>query len=404
MRAAPSWAVTLASVALVAAAWYGATRAGLVRDLFLPGPADLWDGFVELVQDGYKGRPLWLHVGMSLFRVLSGFLAGAIVGTALGLGMGTLPKLDALAAPFVEFLRPLPQLAYLVLLIVWLGIGETSKITMLFLAALPVSAIAARDGVANVPPEHARQRRRLRIQPGRIRHADAELVVRPAGGDLGVGAGIHVRVDAQRHVHHAPGAGGHGRYHRQLRRALDVDLRDAGLRGQQQLRRRLAHAGEHDAAGRHPRLHRPAQLPAAHHVRPGPAIRHEAQHGKVVVRLHRVVHVRAHPGQRRPQRGQAGTQRARRYHPARRAEVGGDGGERHPLHQQAVEGVHPEHGPAGEQVLQARVAVRTRVGEGCHPPQLRSGAGVNQGCGEAATPGHRHRAATARHDPGCDGR
>ena len=65
--------------------------------------------------------------------------------------MGYMPRLNALAAPFVEFLRPLPQLAYLVLLIVWLGIGETSKITMLFLAALPVSAIAARDGVANVP-------------------------------------------------------------------------------------------------------------------------------------------------------------------------------------------------------------------------------------------------------------
>ena len=93
---------------------------------------------------------------MSLFRVLAGFVTGAAAGTLLGLGMGALPKLDAAAAPFVEFLRPLPQLAYLILLIIWLGIGETSKITMLFLAALPVSAIAARDGVANVPAERVR--------------------------------------------------------------------------------------------------------------------------------------------------------------------------------------------------------------------------------------------------------
>ena len=42
------------------------------------------------------------------------------------------------------------------LLIIWLGIGETSKVTMLFLAALPVSAVAARDGVSNVPPERIR--------------------------------------------------------------------------------------------------------------------------------------------------------------------------------------------------------------------------------------------------------
>ena len=155
-RARPGWAITLLSMASLVAIWIGVTSGGLVRDLFLPGPSDVWDGFRELMDEGYKGRPLLLHVGMSLYRVLAGFLSGAVVGTLLGLGMGYWPRLNALAAPFIEFLRPLPQLAYLVLLIIWLGIGETSKITMLFLAALPVSAIAARDGVANVPPERIR--------------------------------------------------------------------------------------------------------------------------------------------------------------------------------------------------------------------------------------------------------
>ncbi len=155
-RTVPAWTVTLLSMAAVTAVWIGITSGGLVRDLFLPGPVDLWGGFMELVEDGYKGRPLLEHVGTSLFRVAAGFLTGAAAGTLLGLGMGYMPRLNALAAPFVEFLRPLPQLAYLVLLIIWLGIGETSKVTMLFLAALPVSTIAARDGVANVPPERVR--------------------------------------------------------------------------------------------------------------------------------------------------------------------------------------------------------------------------------------------------------
>jgi taurine transport system permease protein len=154
--ALPSWAITALSVALLLAAWVGATNGGLVRDLFLPGPADLLAGFTELLEDGYKGRTLLEHLGMSLLRVGAGFLTGALAGTALGLAMGYAPRLDAAAAPFVEFLRPLPQLAYLVLLIVWLGIGEASKITMLFLAALPVAAVAARDGVRNVPPERQR--------------------------------------------------------------------------------------------------------------------------------------------------------------------------------------------------------------------------------------------------------
>ncbi len=143
-------------MAVILAAWVGATSGGLVRDLFLPGPMDLWSGLHELMQEGYKGRTMLEHIGISLARVGLGFVTGALVGTALGLGMGALRPLDAAASPFIEFLRPLPQLAYLILLIVWLGIGEASKVTMLFLAALPVSAIAARDGVRNVAPERIR--------------------------------------------------------------------------------------------------------------------------------------------------------------------------------------------------------------------------------------------------------
>ena len=150
MRTPPAWTATAASVATIVALWLGLTASGAVSDLFLPGPALLWDAARELLDEGYKSRPLWEHVVDSLIRVLAGFGLGAAAGTLLGLLMGTVPTIDALCAPFVEFLRPLPQLAYLVLLIIWLGIGETSKITLLFLAALPVSAVAARDGVRGV--------------------------------------------------------------------------------------------------------------------------------------------------------------------------------------------------------------------------------------------------------------
>ncbi|MGI4946178.1 MAG: ABC transporter permease [Janthinobacterium lividum] len=167
-RPIPSWAITLLAMAVVAAAWVGATNGGFVRDLFLPSPADLWSGLQELFDEGYKGRSLGEHIGMSLLRVGAGFVTGAVVGTLLGLGMGTVRWLDAAAAPFIEFLRPLPQLAYLVLLIVWLGIGESSKITMLFLAALPVSAVAARDGVRNVPPERIRAAQALGASPWQV--------------------------------------------------------------------------------------------------------------------------------------------------------------------------------------------------------------------------------------------
>ncbi len=150
------WIATALTASALAAGWMWLTLSGAVSDLFLPPPRELWDALLDLLQDGYKSRPLWEHIGDSLIRVFAGFGLGAAIGTLLGLLMGYLPIVDALAAPFVEFLRPLPQLAYLVLLIIWLGIGETSKITLLFLAALPVSAVAARDGVRSVSQARVR--------------------------------------------------------------------------------------------------------------------------------------------------------------------------------------------------------------------------------------------------------
>lgn len=166
----PLRAWTVLSIAVLIAAWLIATWGGFVRDLFLPPPDELWDAFVDLATDGYRNRTLLQHVEASAWRVLAGFVTGAAVGTLLGLAMGYWRSVEALAAPFVEFLRPLPQLAYLMLLIIWFGIGETSKIILLFLAALPVSAVAARDGVRNVPV--------LRVQAARTLGASEWQVFR----------------------------------------------------------------------------------------------------------------------------------------------------------------------------------------------------------------------------------
>jgi taurine transport system permease protein len=143
------WRFTVLSVAIIAAAWVELTSSGRVSDLFLPGPALLWSGLVDLVEHGYKNRPLGVEVLFSLERVFIGFGTGAIFGTVLGLAMGYYRRVDAVCSPYVEFLRPLPQLAYLVLLIAWFGIGEAPKIILLFLTAFPVAAVAARDGVRN---------------------------------------------------------------------------------------------------------------------------------------------------------------------------------------------------------------------------------------------------------------
>ena len=144
------WAWRLGVFAALLMLWVVLTETGAVPDVFLPSPGELRDAATGLMTDGYKDRSLLDHIGLSLMRVGTGFGLGILVGTALGLAMGWQRWIDAIFAPFIEFLRPLPQLAYLVLLIVWLGIGEAPRIVLLFLAALPVAAVAARDGVRRV--------------------------------------------------------------------------------------------------------------------------------------------------------------------------------------------------------------------------------------------------------------
>lgn len=156
-----AWPYTVLSAAVLIGIWLYATLGGLVSPLFLPTPEGVWQGFLDLCGAGYNGTSLGWDIGVSLMRVLIGFGVGAAVGTLVGLSMGLWRSFDKVVEPYVEFLRPLPQLGYLVLLIIWFGIGELSKIMLLFLTALPVAAIAARDGVRSAPLQRIQAARAL---------------------------------------------------------------------------------------------------------------------------------------------------------------------------------------------------------------------------------------------------
>jgi taurine transport system permease protein len=90
------------------------------------------------------------HLGFSLFRVVIGFLLGALIGIPLGYAMGLSNWFRGWFDPIVEFMRPVPPLALIPLVIIWFGIGEVGKVILLFLAALWIMAIAARSGVSGV--------------------------------------------------------------------------------------------------------------------------------------------------------------------------------------------------------------------------------------------------------------
>ncbi len=140
--------ISLATIAVALAAWGVATQTGLVKPLFLPRPESVLKAFADAVEGRIDGAPLLEHVVMSLGRVAGAFLLAALVGIPVGLATGLSPTLRAVLDPFIEFYRPLPPLAYLPLVIIWFGIGETSKILLIFLACFAPVALAARAGVA----------------------------------------------------------------------------------------------------------------------------------------------------------------------------------------------------------------------------------------------------------------
>jgi len=160
---APSHVALLSSgsVAVMFIAWVGVTETGLANELFLPGPVAVFDSFIKVATKGYQGATLLEHVGVSLSRIMAGFILACLVGIPLGVAMAVSRSAKAIFNPFIEFYRPLPPLGLYTLLVMWLGIGEESKIALLFLAGLPGIIIATIQAVTNIDPIYIRAARSL---------------------------------------------------------------------------------------------------------------------------------------------------------------------------------------------------------------------------------------------------
>ncbi|MBO1023203.1 ABC transporter permease [Brucella pseudogrignonensis] len=112
--------------------WGVATLGGFVSPTFLADP-------ITMVQDGYDliaNQGFLSDIGMTVWRVLGGFIMASIVAIPLGIAMGAYKPIEALLEPFVSFARYLPASAFVPLLILWSGIGETQKLLVIFIGAV----------------------------------------------------------------------------------------------------------------------------------------------------------------------------------------------------------------------------------------------------------------------------
>jgi len=138
------------TVAFLLILWWVATSNGWVKPIFWPSIEAVFSRIGKLLSEGFRNISLWDHVGISVYRVLSGVFYGVIVGVPLGFAMGLSSVARGIFDPVVEFIRPIPPLALIPLIILWFGIDEFAKIFLLFLASLFIMILAARSGVAGV--------------------------------------------------------------------------------------------------------------------------------------------------------------------------------------------------------------------------------------------------------------
>jgi NitT/TauT family transport system permease protein len=122
----------LAFFAAFVALWSVATFGGFVSKTFLANPLTmLEEGWLLLTKFGFLG-----DIGMTIWRVLGGFILAAIVAVPLGIAMGALKPVEAALEPFVSFARYLPASAFIPLLILWAGIGEMQKLLVIFIGSV----------------------------------------------------------------------------------------------------------------------------------------------------------------------------------------------------------------------------------------------------------------------------
>jgi taurine transport system permease protein len=190
-------ALTLASLLLL---WWAVTAAELVEPLFLPPPADILGEAWVLLTQGYMDASLWQHLGASLGRI--GLALGAAILTAIpiGIAIGSNRIARGIFDPLIEFYRPIPPLAYLPLIVIWCGIGELSKVLLIYLAIFAPIAIATATGVRTVDTAKLRAAQSLGATKAQlIRHVilPSALPDILTGVRIGLGVGWSTLVAAE---------------------------------------------------------------------------------------------------------------------------------------------------------------------------------------------------------------
>ena len=140
--------LSIGTLAVLLTVWWTVAALQLISPLFLPPPQQVLAKLLTIAgPQGFMDATLWQHLAASLTRIVLALLAAVLIGIPVGIAMGLSPTVRGILDPIIELYRPVPPLAYLPLMVIWFGIGETSKILLIYLAIFAPVAMSALAGV-----------------------------------------------------------------------------------------------------------------------------------------------------------------------------------------------------------------------------------------------------------------
>ena len=140
------WALYFALPLLILLIWELTDAAGMIKPYTMPSP----EGIVKVVQEYVQNGKLAESLAVSMIRVLEGFFLALVAAFSLGMGVSLFPKLEVFTDLIIQILRPIPPIAWIPLAILWFGIGEESKIFIIFLGSFFPIFVNIADGVKSL--------------------------------------------------------------------------------------------------------------------------------------------------------------------------------------------------------------------------------------------------------------
>lgn len=156
------WAIYMVSVLAALILWQLASTT--TTPLFLPGPLVVAEALVGQAERG----TLQTDVGITFFRVIAGWIVGAVIAIPLGLAAGRLPLFRNLTQPFTNFFRFIPPIALITLAVIWLGIGDPARIAIVAYSSLFIVFLSTLHGASSIDEVKLRAARSLGASERRI--------------------------------------------------------------------------------------------------------------------------------------------------------------------------------------------------------------------------------------------